>query len=104
MGVFSKIRSSIRNKVRYKLLLLVLFPILLIMPVALMLAINWGKNFTYQQLFLKVNTDLSVSHDAFSRIRQDYLNQLERLAESYQFRSALDSGNTTSVISQVERL
>ena len=104
MGVFSKIRNAIRNKVRYKLLLLVLFPILLIMPVALMLAINWGKNFTYQQLFLKVNTDLSVSHDAFSRIRQDYLNHLARLAESYQFRSALDSGNTTSVTSQVDRL
>ena len=104
MGIFTEIRDAIRNKVRYKLLLLVLFPILLIMPVALMLAINWGKNFTYQQLFLKVNTDLSVSHDAFSRIRQDYLNQLARLAESYQFRSALDSGNTTSVISQVERL
>ena len=104
MGFFSKIRNAIRNKVRYKLLLLVLFPILLIMPVALMLAINWGKNFTYQQLFLKVNTDLSVSHDAFSRIRQDYLNHLARLSESYQFRSALESGNTNSVIAQVERL
>jgi two-component system NtrC family sensor kinase len=104
MRFFSKISNAIRNKVRYKLLLLVLFPILLIMPVALMLAINWGKNFTYQQLFLKVNTDLSVSHDAFSRIGQDYLNHLARMSESYQFRSALESGNTNSVIAQVERL
>ena len=104
MGFFGKIRNAIRNKVRYKLLLLVLFPILLIMPVALGLAVIWGKNFTYDQLFLKVNTDLAVSHDAFSRIRQDYLNHLGHLAESYQFRSALESGNTSSVISQVEAL
>ena len=97
-------RAAIQHKVRYKLLLLVLFPILLIMPVALALAIYWGKTFTYEQLFLKVNTDLAVSHDAFSRIRQDYLNQLERLAESYQFRSALESGNTQSVAEQVARL
>ncbi len=104
MNFFTQIRTAIRHKVRYKLLLLVLFPILLIMPVALALAIYWGKTFTYDQLFLKVNTDLAVSHDAFSRIRQDYLNQLERLAESYQFRSALESGNKQSVIKQVEFL
>ncbi len=104
MGFFSKIRNAISNKVRYKLLLLVLFPILLIMPVALVLAINWGKNFTYEQLFLKVNTDLSVSHDAFNRIGDDYLNHLTGLAESYQFRSALESGNKLSVISQVNAL
>ncbi len=104
MNIFTQIRDAIRHKVRYKLLLLVLFPILLIMPVALALAIYWGKTFTYDQLFLKVNTDLAVSHDAFSRIRQDYLNQLERLAESYQFRSALESGNKKSVIKQVEFL
>lgn len=70
----------------------------------LVLAINWGKNLTYQQLFLKVNTDLAVSHDAFSRIRQDYLNHLERLAGSYQFRTALEAGNSASVITQVNAL
>ncbi len=101
MSFFTQFRDVIRHKVRYKLLLLVLFPILLIMPVALALAIYWGKTFTYDQLFLKVNTDLAVSHDAFSRIRQDYLNELERLAESYSFRAALESGNQRSVVKQV---
>ncbi len=104
MNFFTTFRGAIRHKVRYKLLLLVLFPILLIMPVALALAIYWGKTFTYDQLFLKVNTDLAVSHDAFSRIRQDYLNELERLAESYQFRSALESGNQQSIVKQVNYL
>jgi two-component system NtrC family sensor kinase len=104
VNIFRKIQNGIRHKVRYKLLLLVLFPILFIMPIALALAIYWGKNFTYDQLFLKVNTDLTVSHDAFSRIRQDYLNQLARLAESYQFRSALESANKKSIIKQVNNL
>jgi len=102
MIFFTQFRDAVRHKVRYKLLLLVLFPILLIMPVALVLAIYWGKTYTYDQLFLKVNTDLAVSHDAFSRIRQDYLKQLERLAESFQFRSALEAGNKQSVINQVK--
>lgn len=104
MNYLLKFHNVIRNKVRYKLLLLVLFPIVLIMPVALALAINWGKNFTYQQLFLKVNTDLAVSHDGFMRIQQGYLNQLKNLAESYQFYIALKSGNKASVLAQVEAL
>ncbi len=104
MRIFNDISEAIRNKVRYKILFLVLFPILLIMPIALALAINWGKQFTYQQLFLKVRTDLNVSHDAFDRIRADYLNSLERLAESYRFRVALELGNENSILEQVEEL
>ncbi|WP_299874095.1 cache domain-containing protein [uncultured Cocleimonas sp.] len=104
MSFIGNMRRAVRHKVRYKLLLLVLFPILLIMPVALGLAIYWGKNFTYEQLFLKVNTDLAVSHDAFNRIQDDYLNHLTSLAESHQFRTALESGNNSSVIEQVNNL
>ncbi len=104
MSFIGNIQSAVSQKVRYKLLLLVLFPILLIMPVALGLAIYWGKNFTYEQLFLKVNTDLAVAHDAFNRIQGDYLNHLSRLVGSYQFRSALESGNTASVLKQVDIL
>lgn len=104
MRIFNDISEAIRTKVRYKILVLVLFPILLVMPVALALAINWGKQFTYEQLFLKVRTDLNVSHDVFARIRQDYLTNLERLAESYVFRVALESGNEASITDQVEAL
>lgn len=104
MNFFRKIQNGIRHKVRYKLLLLVLFPILLIMPVVLGLAAYWGKTFTYDQLFLKVNTDLAVSHDAFNRIRQNYLTKIASLAESYSFRSALEVGNKESLIAQVNAL
>ncbi len=104
MSFLGNARRVIGHKVRYKVLLLVLFPILLIMPIALGLAIYWGKTFTYEQLFLKVKTDLAVSHDAFHRIQGDYLDSLARLAESYQFRTALESGNTSSILEQLNQL
>ncbi|MCW9022202.1 MAG: hypothetical protein OQK42_04475, partial [Sedimenticola sp.] len=91
MSLFPQVLDRIKGSLRYKLLALVLFPILLIMPIALVLAIYWGANTTYDQLYLKVNTDLSVSHDIFRRIRQDYLGQLGRLTESYAFRTALEA-------------
>jgi len=100
----TNIISNIRNTVRYKLLVLVLFPILLVMPIALVLAIYWGASFSYEQLYIKVNTDLSVSHDVFERIKRDYLNTLGKTAESFAFRTQLSLGNTESIQQQLETL
>ena len=105
LNLFQQLIKKIRGKLRYRLLVLGLFPILLIMPIALMVAINWGKQFTYEQLFIKVKTDLSVSHDVFQRIQQDYLKQLESLANSYTFQNALktkDHDNLQTLITEVE--
>jgi len=96
--------DTIRGAIRYKLLVLVLFPILLIMPIALALAIIWGTNFTYEHLYIKVNTDLSVAHDIFVRIRKDYLSDLARLGESLKFRTALDVNNEPHLHAQIEEL
>lgn len=104
MNYLLKFHNAIRDKVRYKLLSLVLFPILLIMPVALALAIYWGKDYTYQQLFLKVRTDLAVSHDTFKRIQTIYLDQLNNLADSYQFHIALETGDSETVSGLIQTL
>lgn len=104
LGLIGKLRQVAGRTVRYKLLILVLFPILLLMPVALGVAAIWGARFTYDQLFIKVNTDLSVAHDVFVRLRQDYLHALERLAESYPFRTALEARDGTSLHRQVSAL
>ncbi len=93
--------ETVRGTVRYKLLALVLFPILLVMPITLALAIYWGKNFSYDQLFIKVNTDLSVAHDVFERIREDYLSRLALLAESHSFYIALESKDVESIKQQL---
>jgi two-component system NtrC family sensor kinase len=103
LGLTKTVRK-IRNTVRYKLLVLVLFPILLVMPIALVLAIYWGATFSYEQLYIKVNTDLSVSHDVFERIKRDYLNALGKTAESFTFRTELSLGNTDSIRNQIVQL
>jgi two-component system NtrC family sensor kinase len=103
-GRLTRIAGAIKGKVRYRLLVLVLFPILLIMPIALAIAISWGKDYTYEQLFIKVKTDLSVSHDTFNRIQRNYLSELESLAESYTFRLALENRDQQAIQQQVSRL
>lgn len=103
MSLF-RIIDAIRSSLRYKLLVLVLFPILLIMPIALGLAIYWGSQFSYEQLFIKVNTDLSVAEDNFHRLQEDYLNTLGRLAESHAFYTALESKSGLVVNAQLDEL
>ena len=104
MVALTNIIRKIRNTVRYKLLVLVLFPILLVMPIALVLAIYWGASFSYEQLYIKVNTDLSVAHDVFERIKRDYLNVLGKTGESFVFRTQLALGNIDSIQLQIETL
>jgi len=104
VAIISRITRAVRETVRYKLLVLVLFPILLVMPIVLALAIYWGASFTYDQLFIKVNTDISVAEDVFGRLRQDYLNRLGRLAESYTFHTALDAKNPAAIQRQLSKL
>lgn len=100
----NSIVNKIRHTIRYKLLVLVLFPILLAMPVALVLAIYWGANFSYDQLYIKVNTDLSVSHNIFERIKNDYLNALRNTAESFTFRTALSLSDSEAIAKQIKLL
>ena len=104
MAIFNRISKAVRETVRYKLLVLVLFPILLVMPIVLALAVYWGAKITYDQLFIKVNTDLTVADDIFGRLREDYLNRLGRLAESYVFRTALDADQADSIQQQLSKL
>jgi two-component system NtrC family sensor kinase len=93
--------QAVAGTVRYKLLVLALFPILLVMPVALLVAVYWGATFSYDQLYIKVNTDLSVANDVFIRIQKDYLNRLNTLAESYSFRTALEVSDKESIDTQL---
>ena len=54
---------KIKKNLRYKLLLLVLLPIFIVMPIILSMAAYWSKDFSYDQLLMKVSTDLSVTHE-----------------------------------------
>lgn len=99
--MWQRLRAAISASLRVKLLLLVLFPVLVFMPVILGLAAYWTQQFAYTQLYRRVNTDLAVAHDAFSRIQQDHLAQLKYLGESYTFRTALARGDAATLRNQV---
>lgn len=83
--------------VRYKLLFLVLFPVLLLMPATLFLVGYWVQKISDDQLTMKVSTDLSVANDAFLRLGDDHLDRLARLGESHGFRKALEAGDVAAL-------
>ena len=104
MPIVSRIADAVAGSLRYKLLLLVLVPLLLLMPVIMALTIYWSYKFTYNQLYAKVNTDLSVSHDIFMRLQRDFLSKLAILGESYAFRVAFSEGDKHKVAEQLDVL
>lgn len=58
------------------------------------LAYRWSSNYTYEQLFAKVNTDLRVARDVFSSIEANGRQQLSALANSVQLSDALNLADT----------
>jgi len=83
--------------VRHKLLLLVLFPVLMLMPATLFLVGYWVHKISDDQLTMKVSTDLSVANDAFQRLADDHLDRIARLGESHSFRLALEAEDTEAL-------
>ncbi|GAB4348396.1 MAG: cache domain-containing protein [Gammaproteobacteria bacterium] len=96
--------SAVTRSVRYKLLALVLVPILLVVPAVFALSVYWSDKFARQTLFMKVTTDLAVAHDIFKRIRQDYLAKLTELGESYRLRSLFEKGDFTGIEHEIAGL
>jgi two-component system NtrC family sensor kinase len=104
MRIARSITEAIRRSVRRKLLALTLVPVAVVLPVALVGLTGWGASFTYEQLYIKVNTDLAVAHDIFERLQQDRLNKLARLSESYRFRKAMAEHDQTTVQTLIDEL
>lgn len=102
--LFNRYSASIKKNLRYKLLLLVLMPVFIFMPITLGLAAYWSQNFSYEQLYMKVNTDLSVTHEAFHQQQIKYLGIMERVSESYTFRSSLYEKDLESLNLELEIL
>ncbi len=98
------LRRVLSPSLRYKLLLLVLFPILVVVPTVVALGVYWSKNFAYEQLFRKVTTDLSVAHDVFARVQQDYVTELRSLSRSHSFYTAFAAQDADTIRDQLAAL
>jgi len=79
------------GSLRYRLLALVLVPLILLTGSVIVLAARWTSDYTYQQLFTKVNTDLRVAHHSFERIRTERLRELVSLGTSSALLRSMES-------------
>lgn len=95
------LRARLAGSLRAKLLVLALFPLLVAAPASVGFVALWSHDFSQQQLLRRVNTDLLVAHEAFTRLQNDYLRELERLATSHAFYTAFRDGEAHRVQNQL---
>lgn len=88
--MIKQIHALIASSLRYKLLTLVLLPVILIMTAVIAMAYLWVNEVSYRQLLMKVNADVNVAHEALIDTQNKYLSELALLAESYQFRDPME--------------
>jgi len=96
------IKRFVAGSLRHKLLVLVFLPVLLVAPATVGFVIYWSRNFSYDQLLMQVKSDLTVAYDAFSRTQRDYLRDLETLANSYAFQSALEKDDQAALSERIQ--
>ena len=80
--------QQIRAKVRYRILILTLLPILLTLVSLVFITIYWNISYTGQQLFMKVKADLSVAHNTLEQVQFRQEKQLESVMGSWEFQNA----------------
>ncbi|MCB1775704.1 MAG: cache domain-containing protein, partial [Gammaproteobacteria bacterium] len=104
MRPIERIVGRVASSVRLKLLAMALVPVAVVVPLALFGLTSWSASFAYDQLYIKVNTDLAVAHDTFERIKRDELDYLLRLSESHRFRSAMEANDDAAVRGLIDEL
>ncbi len=87
--MFKRFRTLISSSLRYKLLILVLLPVLLVLLAVTSLAYYWLNEVSYRQLLREVTDDLNVANEAFINTQNRYLAELALFSESYQFQHIL---------------
>ncbi len=88
---------------RYRLLVLVLVPLLLLSGTVILLAAHWSSDYTYEQLFTKVHADLQVSAESFGRIQEDARRKLSSVATSATLARTLAVGSTPDLMALLQQ-
>ena len=88
---------------RYRLLALVLVPLLLLSGTVILLAANWSSDYTYEQLFAKVHADLQVSAESFGRIQDDARRELLSVATSAALANTLAAGSIPELMALLQQ-
>jgi len=102
--MFIRFFERVRHSFRYKLLLLVLLPLLVFVPALVVFSLERTYSFAEAQLVHKVHTDINVARASFMRQQEKYLQAISRLAESHAFYLALNHKDEKRIKNQLELL
>lgn len=91
--MIKRLCKALSSSLRYKLLLLAVFPAMVFVPAIVSVAFVWSNDVSYRQLLMKVNSDLSVAHEAFLQAQRDYLASMATMARSHALFEALFENN-----------
>lgn len=96
--------ERVRDSFRYKLLLLVLLPLLIFIPALVIFTLERTYSFAEAQLAHKVHTDINVARASFMRQQEKYLQAISRLAESHAFYLAVNRKDEERIKNQLQLL
>jgi len=102
--VWKSLRHRFRSALRYRLLALVLLPLLLAMAATLGYTLYWLDSYTLDTLFFTARDDLALARHALRQTEEEYLAELQQLAESPQFRAALREENGAALQRALRRV
>ncbi|WP_119968076.1 sensor histidine kinase [Shewanella japonica] len=80
--------QQMQAKVRYRILILTLLPILLTLISLVFITIYWNISYTGKQLFMKVKADLTVAINTLEQVQKQQEIQLHNVSQSWDFQQA----------------
>ncbi|BDM62792.1 two-component sensor histidine kinase [Shewanella sp. NFH-SH190041] len=83
--IFGVSYQNVKAKVRYRILILTLLPILLTLVSLVFITIYWNISYTGNQLFMKVKADLAVANNTLQANQARQEEELENVVNSYVF-------------------
>lgn len=87
--IFKRLSDRFHHSFRYKLLLLVLLPLVVFVPLIVGLTLHRSYAFSEKQLYHKVHSDINVAQSSFVQQQNNYLQAITQVAESHAFYTAL---------------
>ncbi|HEX7044125.1 MAG TPA: ATP-binding protein [Burkholderiales bacterium] len=98
------LRQRLRTALRYKLLALVLVPLLAAMAVTLGYTLYWFHDYTRESLNLTLRDRLAVARQALRQLQHEHQLALQQLAEADQLHALMRRGDVAAIQRILQRL
>ena len=98
------LRQRLRTALRYKLLALVLVPLLTATAVTLGYTLYWFHDYTRESLNLTLRDRLAVARQALRQLQQEQQLALQQLAEAGQLRALIRRKDAAAIQRTLQRL